>query len=148
MRGNSRAAGHRNAACFPQGHEPWNKGLVGTGHVPANTFPKGHRPHNYAEVGSVRIRTDKSGQRRAFVKTAERSPGAKYATWIERARLVWETANGPLPDGMVVHHRNHDPMDDSIGNLEALTRAAHIKHHHAHLVAAKRSARQASVAAQ
>lgn len=42
---------------------------------------------------------------------------------------VWEEANGPLPDGYVIHHKNHDKLDNRLVNLEALTRSEHVKVH-------------------
>jgi hypothetical protein len=32
-------------------------------------------------------------------------------------RAVWEYTNGPIPDGGVIHHRNHDKADNLPGNL-------------------------------
>ena len=43
--------------------------------------------------------------------------------------LVWEAANGPRPDGMHIHHKNHDRSDWSLENLELLTPDDHSKTH-------------------
>lgn len=47
-----------------------------------------------------------------------------------RARRTWEVFNGPIPDGMVIHHKNGDPSDDRLENLELLTPEEHVRHHH------------------
>lgn len=44
-------------------------------------------------------------------------------------KLVWERANGPVPDGYVVHHRNHNKRDNRLENLELLTHEEHSRHH-------------------
>lgn len=45
-------------------------------------------------------------------------------------RSVWETTNGPIPNGMVVHHRNGDKLDNRLENLELLSISAHMRLHH------------------
>lgn len=43
---------------------------------------------------------------------------------------IWEDANRrPLPEGLIVHHVDHDKANNDPGNLMATTRADHNRHH-------------------
>jgi hypothetical protein len=53
--------------------------------------------------------------------------GRKVHIWEHRK--VWEDANGPIPTGLIVHHRNGDGFDNRLDNLELLTRADHARVH-------------------
>lgn len=68
-------------------------------------------------VGSTRI-----GNRHIQIKCAD-------GKWRYRARVVWESANGPIPDGFHIHHVNHDAFDDRLENLVLVTRSEHGKIH-------------------
>ena len=46
-----------------------------------------------------------------------------------RARVVWAAANGPIPAGRLIHHRNENPHDDRLENLQLVTRAEHAAIH-------------------
>ena len=46
-----------------------------------------------------------------------------------RARVVWAAANGPIPAARLIHHRNEDPFDDRLDNLQMVTRAEHAAIH-------------------
>lgn len=52
--------------------------------------------------------------------------------YVYRSRWVWEKANGPIPEGMEIHHINEDPTDDRIENLKMLTVHEHQLHHMTH----------------
>jgi len=43
--------------------------------------------------------------------------------------VVWEGSNGPIPEGYEVHHRDEDPLNNEIGNLQLLTRLEHKRLH-------------------
>jgi tRNA-splicing ligase RtcB (3'-phosphate/5'-hydroxy nucleic acid ligase) len=43
--------------------------------------------------------------------------------------LVYEAVNGPVPDGCVVHHKNHIHFDNAPENLEALDAGEHSRYH-------------------
>lgn len=51
---------------------------------------------------------------------------------IRRSRLVWEETHGPVPLGHHIHHKNHDPLDDRIENLECLPASVHLHYHAQH----------------
>lgn len=44
-------------------------------------------------------------------------------------RDVWEFHNGPIPEGMHVHHIDGDTANNDIGNLECIPDWEHRKHH-------------------
>lgn len=47
-------------------------------------------------------------------------------------RYVWELYNGPIPEGMDIHHINGNPACNCICNLEMLTRREHKQRHRGH----------------
>lgn len=57
-------------------------------------------------------------------------PSAPIHGMCFRSRVVWwlETGSKP-PDGWVIHHKNHDKLDDRFENLQVMTRAEHASHH-------------------
>jgi hypothetical protein len=76
-------------------------------------------------IGAVRVRTrhKRGGERRTFVKVAQPN------TWMLRARHVWEQANGPIPRGMGVHHKDGDKLNDALDNLSLVSKAEHLDIH-------------------
>lgn len=71
----------------------------------------------------VRIRHKRGGERRAFIKVAEPNE------WVLLSRWVWEQANGPIPLGKGIHHKDEDKLNDSLENLELVSKAEHLDRH-------------------
>jgi hypothetical protein len=44
-------------------------------------------------------------------------------------RVLWEQAFGPIPAGHHIHHKDEDPRNNSLDNLECLPHAVHTAHH-------------------
>ena len=42
---------------------------------------------------------------------------------------MYEQHHGEIPDGLVVHNIDGDPLNDHPENLEAISRGDHLKHH-------------------
>lgn len=131
MRGNKLRAGLKPTNGFEAGSKPWNAGVKGIHLSPETEFQKGRESDRKMPLGTVTTRLDKNGKPRAFIKTGEPN------TWAMRAVHVWEQANGPVPSGHIVHHKDRDTLNDDIGNLELMSRAEHIEEHRQELLAAK-----------
>ena len=109
---------------YKKGHEPWSKGRPLTPEqreVALRTaFKKGVVPHNTLPIGSEVEFEDGY----IWVKVAERrNPKNKRVNWIPKHRLVWEEANGPIPEGMYVTFLNGDRKDFRIENLALVSQA-------------------------
>ena len=44
-------------------------------------------------------------------------------------RVIWECVNGEIPDGYDVHHIDHNPLNNSIYNLELIESTKHRSEH-------------------
>jgi endogenous inhibitor of DNA gyrase (YacG/DUF329 family) len=44
-------------------------------------------------------------------------------------RVIWESYNGPIPEGMEIHHRDGNKAHNEIGNYELKTASEHARHH-------------------
>lgn len=44
---------------------------------------------------------------------------------------IWRDANGPIPDGYEIHHKDHNPLNNALENLELISIADHHAHHDA-----------------
>lgn len=48
---------------------------------------------------------------------------------IKRCRYVWESINGPIQKGMIIHHLDENKLNDDISNLVCVSRSQHMSIH-------------------
>lgn len=92
---------------FKKGQTPWNKGKKGIclgGQL--TQFQKGHLPHNTKFNGAIRL--DINGY------LSER---IELGKWEFKHRLVWEQANGAIPEGMCIRFIDGNKLNVNIENL-------------------------------
>ena len=58
-----------------------------------------------------------------------REPGSRKLHQQLESRWVWEQANGPVPPGHEIHHRDEDQGNNDPGNLECVPFGWHDDHH-------------------
>lgn len=58
-----------------------------------------------------------------------REPGSRKLHQQLEHRWVWEQSHGPIPDGYEVHHRDRNPLNNDLANLQLLTAAEHDDYH-------------------
>ncbi|MCH5315747.1 MAG: HNH endonuclease [Eubacterium sp.] len=110
---------------YEKGHEPMNKGRRQTEYMTAEAiertkatrFCAGHIPQNHREVGSERVDVD------GYVYVKVEDPNK----WKLKHRLVWEQANGEIPEGMIVRFLDGNKLNCSLENLILITKAEHIE---------------------
>lgn len=44
-------------------------------------------------------------------------------------REIWKTAHGPIPEGCDIHHKDNNPLNNDLSNLECLTAEEHQARH-------------------
>jgi hypothetical protein len=138
--GNQWALGNKpNSTSFRKGQEPWNKNLKGVHLSRSSEFKKGQRGIHYVPVGTVRVRVDKSGKHRRWIKTSD--AGKRQFQWTIYATWLWEQKHGKIPAGLLIHHLDGDSMNDALSNYALVTRARHIEIHRNDLLAAKKKRR-------
>lgn len=106
---------------FQKGQTAWNKGMKGLDLAGENgrktQFKKGQEPTNYRPVGSERI-DNKDGY--VMVKVSDH--GTQFDRWKLKQRVIWEKANGPLPENHVIIFVDGDKYNFDLGNLVSVDR--------------------------
>lgn len=63
---------------------------------------------------------DKNGYVRIKINT-----NTEKSKWVYKHRYIWESVNGCLKKGYVVHHIDHDRQNNKIENLEMMEKRTH-----------------------
>ena len=103
---------------FKKGHVPFNKGLKGRHHSPETEFKEG------VLVGETHP-SWKGGVQIPVNDCAYLHAGANKR--VRRPRVIYEAFHGKIPDGYCVRHKDGDRYNDSIENLEIISRADLLK---------------------
>jgi hypothetical protein len=107
---------------FNKGGQPWNTGTKGMTGANVTSFKPGRVSLNEKPIGTERIDT-KDGY--IWVKIKEKNPYTKCETRYKlKHHVVWESVNGPIPEGKVVKFIDGNKMNCTIENLILINRRA------------------------
>ena len=124
-KGNKWRLGLKPSNPFEVGNKPWNYGLKGIRMSISTEFKKGMISDKKLPLFSERIRKDKNGSMRRWIKTSENGK----RDWELNYQYLWKKQNGEIPKGYILHHIDHNSLNDDISNLQLMTRSEHINHH-------------------
>lgn len=96
----------------------------------ATQFKSGNLPHNTKPIGYERLSRD--GYIEVKVKMRPSNPKCND-NFVLKQRLVWEAANGPVPDGCVIVFKDGNKQNITLGNLACITRKQNAVLNHAHI---------------
>ncbi len=105
---------------FKKGCVPWNKGTKGLVSSNVGNFKKGHVAYNRKPLGSEHISAHDGYTQ---IKVPETDPYTGRQTRYKAKQIhVWEQANGPVPDGLVVFFIDGYKTNCNLENLELVNR--------------------------
>lgn len=89
--------------------------------------------HAMVVRGSVRQisprRAENTGGK-GYLRVTMHTPGEGLSQTMAH-RLVWESVNGTIPDGMQINHKDLNKQNNRLSNLELVTGAENIRHSYA-----------------
>lgn len=100
----------------------------------ATQFKPGSLPHNTKPIGYERL--SKSGYIEVKVKMRPTAlPDGKRCNdnFVPKHKLVWEAANGPVPEGCIVVFKDGNKQNITLENLACITRKQNAVLNHAHI---------------
>jgi hypothetical protein len=107
---------------FKKGSKPWNRNVKGIHLSPESEFKKGHTRTKRDVIGTIKVRIDKLGHKRQWIKVAYPN------VWMLNSRYVYSQYD-ILVDKSVIHHIDRNTLNDSIENLQQLTKSEHLSEH-------------------
>jgi HNH endonuclease len=114
----------KKATQFSKGHASFNKGKRQTDYMTAEAiertkagrFKIGDVPYNaYGADGVIATRKDAKGILHQFIRIG-------LGKWIALGTYIWERENGKVPKGYCLWHIDSEPMNNSLPNLELITK--------------------------
>jgi hypothetical protein len=99
------------------------------GHVWRRAIKKRSFPHGRVEI-PVRRAENPSGK--GYLRITIVLPGQRRTQSIMAHRVVWEWANGPIPDDLQINHKDLNKQNNRLSNLELVTASGNIQHSYAH----------------
>lgn len=109
----------KHSGRFNPGHKTWNKGKPGSTGLHPNSrrtqFKKGVRSPTWQPIGYERVTKDGYLERKVTDTGTQKD-------FVAVHRIVWQEANGPIPDGHAVVFRSDDKLDHRLENLELISR--------------------------
>lgn len=112
-----------------EGVAPPNKGTKGLYNVGGNktSFKKGNVPANYKPVGTERV--DRDGY--VLIKVSDK--GEWHERWRHKHKVIWEQANGPIPEGHVIIFLDRNKQNITLENLQLITQSQLARMNYNHL---------------
>lgn len=84
--------------------------------VAKTMFKKGQLPVNTKFDGAITTRTDNRGVKQLWIRISK-------ANWMPLSRYKWQKHRGPIPQGMIVIHKDGNPMNCKVSNLKLISKA-------------------------
>lgn len=101
---------------------PYNKGEKMSDEIYSKCYPtmfkEGHKPHNTDPIGTEKMLADGY----IWVKIDDKPKVKKQVNWKQKHKLIWEEANGPLPEGYVLTFLDGDHTNCELSNLAMIKR--------------------------
>lgn len=106
---------------FQKGQTSWNSGTIGLMKTNSGSFKPGQAALNKKPFGHERI-CSKDGY--ALIKIDETDPyTGRQGRFVHKHRVIWEKANGKIPEGKTVSLIDGNPLNTELSNLELIDKA-------------------------
>ena len=70
----------------------------------------------------------KKANRRIYFTRKKESNGKRKTVYLHR--VIWEAAHGPIPLGCVIHHKDGNPLNNNLENLQCIPEYLHQRTFH------------------